>query len=216
MKRVPPCDEKSQCLRFAPAPESESTRFLPVVVAICKVANGEVVPNPKFPVEESKRNPPTPAFPNRTVEDAFSPPRSESAVEVALVFTPKFTVGVHENVPLPEPQAVPVLEMRPVTENCAQPVLPPALETRRSVVEAVPETVRAVVEAYRKIDAVVEVDMILPARKMLPWMESAEPAEVVPMPTFCEKYERPTTSRMLFEVAVALLPMMRTSVGSVG
>ena len=56
-------------------------------------------------------------------------------------------VGVHENVPLPEPQAVPVFEMRPVVLKVAQPAVPPAEETVRSVVLAVPETVMAVEEA---------------------------------------------------------------------
>src|SRR3989344_5066292 len=36
-------------------------------------AHGEVVPRPSLPVEESNRNPPTPALPKRTVEEAFSP-----------------------------------------------------------------------------------------------------------------------------------------------
>ncbi len=32
------------------------------------------------------------------------------------------------------------------------------------------------------MDATVEVDVRLPARKMLPWIESVEPGVVVPMP----------------------------------
>src|SRR3989344_6639117 len=151
-------------------------------------AHGEVVPNPRFPTAPSKRKPETPAFPNRTVEDALSPLKSESAVEVALVFTPKFTVGVHENVPLPEPQAVPVFEMRPVAENVAQPAAPPAEETVRFVVEAVPEIVRPVVEAYGRMLAVEVVAMKYPARAELPnadepSTESFAYGEVVPMPT---------------------------------
>ena len=58
------------------------------------------------------------------------------------------------------------------------------LETIRSVVDAVPETVIAVVDAYGRIDALVDVDTNLPARKMLPSIESLEPGEVVPMPRF--------------------------------
>ena len=68
--RLPPCDEKSQCLRFAAAPESERTRFFPVVVAIWRVANGVVVPKPRFPIDESKRNGDLPAVPKTMVDDA--------------------------------------------------------------------------------------------------------------------------------------------------
>src|SRR3989344_628659 len=130
---------------FAPMSPSESS------------VPGVVVPSPRFPVVLSKRKPEMPALPNLIVEEALSPPKSESAVEVAFVFTPKFTVGVHENVPLPEPQAVPVFEIRPVTENCAQPVEPPAEETVRSVVLAVPVTVMAVVDAYGIVCSAVNV-----------------------------------------------------------
>ena len=68
-------------------------------------------------------------------------------VEVEFAVAPKLVVGVHEKVPEPEPQAVPVLEMVPVVLKVAQPAVPPALETMRLVVEAVPEMVSAVVEA---------------------------------------------------------------------
>ena len=63
--RLPPCEEKSQCLRLAVAPESERTRFLPVVVASWRVANGVVVPTPmrplvvKFPFDVVVALPPT-------------------------------------------------------------------------------------------------------------------------------------------------------------
>jgi hypothetical protein len=68
-------------------------------------------------------------------------------VEVEFAVAPKLVVGVKEKVPEPEPQAVPVLEMVPFAEKVAQPADPPAEETMRLVVEAVPETVSAVVEA---------------------------------------------------------------------
>ena len=55
-------------------------------------------------------------------------------------------VGVQEKVPLPEPQAEPVLEMVPSPAKVAQPGVPPALETMRLVVEAV-VAVMAVEEA---------------------------------------------------------------------
>src|SRR3989344_4724727 len=131
----------SQCLRLVPAPESERTRLFPVVVAIWSEAKGEEVPSPRFPTAPSKKNCERPALPKRTVEEAFKPPRSERAVEVALVLTPKLFVGVKEKVPLPEPQAVPVFEIVPFVEKVAQPAAPPAEETMRLVVEAVPEMV---------------------------------------------------------------------------
>ena len=43
----------------------------------------------------------------------------------------------------PLPQAAPVLEIVPLAEKVAQPAVPPAEETMRSVVEAVPATVRS-------------------------------------------------------------------------
>ena len=51
--------------------------------------------------------------------------------------------------PPPEPQAVPVLEMVPMVSKVAQPAAPPAEETMRLVVEAVPalSTVKIVVDA---------------------------------------------------------------------
>ena len=84
-------------------------------------------------------------------------PRRKSGVEVALVVVPKWVVGIHANVPEPEPQAVPVFEMSPVVENVAQPAVPPAEETVRFVVLAVPETVMAVVDANGNVEARVEV-----------------------------------------------------------
>src|SRR3989338_780352 len=150
-------------------------------------AQGEVVPNPKLPVEESNRNPETPALPNLIVEEAFNPPKSESAVEVALVLAPKLRVGVNENVPPPVPHAVPVFEMSPVTENWAQPVLPPALEIMRAVVLAVVAVI-AVVEAKGRMLAVEVVAIKYTARAELPntekpSTESFAYGDVVPMPT---------------------------------
>ena len=152
LERHVPLIEKHPVAMLMPLPNVEVAvaEMLMVFAPMSPSENsvpGVDVPTPRFPVVLSKRNPETPALPNRTVEDAFSPPKSESAVDVAFVFTPKFKVGVNENVPLPEPQAVPVFEMRPVTENWAQPVEPPAEETRRSVVEAVAAVI-IVVDAY--------------------------------------------------------------------
>jgi len=57
--------------------------------------------------------------------------------KMALVKAPVEVAQRVSAVPPPVPQAVPVLEMRPVILNCAQPVEPPADETTRFVVEAV-------------------------------------------------------------------------------
>jgi hypothetical protein len=96
---VLPVLETLKSVLVAPLLEVEATAkitLLSDVEAACteSVAKGDEVPNPRFPVVESKRKPPTPAFPNRTVDDAFKPPRSESVVPVALVLTPKLFVGV--------------------------------------------------------------------------------------------------------------------------
>ncbi len=74
------------------------------------------------------------------------------SVEVAFALMEPKVVGVKEKVPEPEPQAVPVLEMVPFVLNVAQPAVPPADETMRLVVDAVPkypvpETVSAVEDA---------------------------------------------------------------------
>ena len=76
-------------------------------------------------------------------------------VDVLLAFVEPKVVGVHENVPEPEPQAVPVFEIVPSEAKVAQPAVPPAEETMRSVVLAVPETVMAVEEAYGNVLATV-------------------------------------------------------------
>lgn len=69
--------------------------------------------------------------------------------------------------PEPEPQAVPVLEIVPSTAKVAQPGVPPALETRRFVVEAI------VVESVVEVAAVVEpiADSYPPEGKMT-WLGS--------------------------------------------
>ena len=56
-------------------------------------------------------------------------------------------VGVNGKAEPEPPQALPVFEMVPSVAKVAQPAVPPALETVRFVVEAVPETERAVVVA---------------------------------------------------------------------
>ena len=71
------------------------------------------------------------------VEDAWSPALNHTGVPVAFESDPKLRSGVKLNPPLPEPQAVPVLEMRPEALKVAQPGIPPAEDTTRLVVDAV-------------------------------------------------------------------------------
>ena len=71
----------------------------------------------------------------------------------------------------------------PSAAKVAQPGVPPALETMRAVVEAVPLTVSAVVEAYGKVEAVVVV-AVKYAATAWPTTERAAYGLVVPMPTF--------------------------------
>ena len=85
IENVPPCEENSQCLRLVPAPLSVRTRFLPVVVASWRSANGEVVPRPRLPVAELKKNDDCPRLPKTTVEEANNPPCAKSAEVVAEV-----------------------------------------------------------------------------------------------------------------------------------
>src|SRR6185295_15269356 len=115
------------------AAEALSTNTLPVTPS---AAAGVVVPRPSLPVEESKRNPFTPAFPKRIVEEAERPLAKSKSVEVEFAGAPKELVGVKENVPLPEPQATPVFVSSPIVENVAQPAEPPAEDTMMFVVEA--------------------------------------------------------------------------------
>src|SRR4051812_10981216 len=79
------------------------------------------------------------------------------AVEVEFAAVAPNVVGVNGKALPPEPQAVPVLEIVPLIEKVAQPAAPPADETIKFVVEAVPETVNAVEEANRKVEATVPV-----------------------------------------------------------
>ena len=69
--------------------------------------------------------------------------------------------------------------------------------------------------------AVVEVEVNVPAsaftpRSEFPVTESVLQGDVVPIPRRSEKYDRPKTSRILFAVLVALLPIIRTSEVSEG
>jgi len=113
-------------------------------------ANGDDVPIPSSPALESHRNcPATPALPKRTVDEAKSPAYAPiGSVEVPATVSPKFVAKVKsEPPPAPVPQATPVFDIVPFAENVAHPAVPPADETMRFVVDAVPETVMAVDDA---------------------------------------------------------------------
>ena len=123
---------------MVPAFRSVSTKFFPVVVAIWRAAKGVEVPRPKFPVELFQVKSDFPASPKRTVEDAERPWVRRRSVVVELAAVPKLVVGVQAKEPPPVPHATPVLEMRPMLLKVAHPAGPPADETTRLVVEAVP------------------------------------------------------------------------------
>src|SRR3989344_5218445 len=115
---------------------SKSGLVCVVLVAwMAKVAKGVVVPRPKFPVEESNMNCDFPAFPKRTVEDAWRPFVRRSVEEGAEVRRPKLSVGVKGNAE-PEPVASVPQESTPFVDFTSQAAAPRA-ETVRLVVEAV-------------------------------------------------------------------------------
>lgn len=74
-----------------------------------------------------------------------------TAPVVGLIVSVPSAFVTDDTAPLPEPQAVPVPVICPFGAICAHcvPALP-SPETKRLVVEAVPETVSAVVEEYEE------------------------------------------------------------------
>jgi hypothetical protein len=75
---------------------AKRTRFGEVDAAkIEKVAYGDEVPRPRFPVCESKVKVEVPAFPKRTVEEAERPFVRRRSVEVEFAGVPKEVVGVN-------------------------------------------------------------------------------------------------------------------------
>ena len=60
----------------------------------------------------------------------------------------------------------------------------------------------AVDDAYGNMLAVVEVDIIFPAMNVLPWTESAEPGDVVPIPRF------PVEIRPLVKVSCVVVELL--------
>ena len=102
------------------------------------------------------------------VEEAWMPAVRRRMVEVEFALEAKEVVGVNgkEKKVAAVGQDTPVFESTPLAENVAQPVEPPAEETMRLVLEAVVE-VMAVVEAYGNVDALVEVEVIVPPTNRL-------------------------------------------------
>src|SRR3989344_6038633 len=81
------------------------------------------------------------------VEEAVlrKPSKRPMVVEVATPY-PVVSEGMAAP-PLPLPQAVPTFVMVPSAAKLAHPAVPPAEETMRLFVDAVPETVSAVLDA---------------------------------------------------------------------
>src|SRR3989344_1328250 len=92
------------------------------------------------------------AFANWLVELAWRPFWNQTVEEVAAVMAPKLLVKVNGSEPAPV-ASVPQ-ERTPVVLDFTSQLALLRPETMRAVVEAVPETVIAVVEAYGKVEAV--------------------------------------------------------------
>jgi len=142
-----------------------------LVAWMAKVAKGVVVPRPKFPVEESNMNCDFPAFPKRTVEDAWRPFVRRSVEEVAEVRRPKLSVGVKGNEP---PVSVPH-ESTPFVDFTSQAAAPRA-ETVRLVVEAVVAEI-IVVDAKGNCEAAAVDDA-----KKTPWVRMEVVVAAVEVP----------------------------------
>ena len=91
---------------------SDNANCAPVDDAICSAHAGVVVP-----------------IPNPVLSPPLTYIESKALVEVENILTPD---------PLPDPQAVPVLDTSPLAPTCRQPVVPPPIPRYRADVEAVP------------------------------------------------------------------------------
>ncbi|OGG60687.1 hypothetical protein A2765_03815 [Candidatus Kaiserbacteria bacterium RIFCSPHIGHO2_01_FULL_56_24] len=112
---------------------------------------------PSLPLALSQRNwPDTPASPKRTVEEAWRPPEKSVGEEVAAVMAPKLLVKVKGSAPAAPVASVPQ-ENVPLVEALTSQLAALRPETKSAVVEAVPETVMAVVDANGNVEARVEV-----------------------------------------------------------
>ena len=118
------------------------------------------------------------------MEDAWSPNLNQIGVEVALAAVPKLVVGVQLKLPEP-PQALWVFERVPTVSNVAQPAMPPAEETMRLVVEAVPVIVKLVEVAL--VSSVLPKSVVEPS--LLEAVELKAPAMVVEAVTYSEPVE---------------------------
>lgn len=112
--------------------------------------------------------------------------------------TPKFRVGVQENVPPPEPQAEPVtVNSPPVVVSTHLPAIRPVtfkLEAMRFVVVAVPVTARFVVVAF----VVVEFSAVKFWRVVEPTTVKS-PDELIVVVAVPPKYELPKTERRVVD-----------------
>ena len=104
----------------------------PLAAAIVRFAYGVVVPTPTNPAEVIVVVP---------VEPKYEWLNTANGEVVAAAVAPLIVRKLKGDPPLPEPQAVPVFEIKPFVAKVAQPAEPAALVTIRLVVEAVPDTV---------------------------------------------------------------------------
>ncbi len=101
--------------------------------------------------------------------------------------------------PPPEPHAVWVFEIVPMVSNVAQPAVPPALETMRLVVEAVPLT------ASRALGLVVPMPTLPPFTMNLP---PPERVEVISPGEGGLKAIEPESAISLLAPTIVLLPLV--------
>ena len=115
---MPPADLNTQCLPSVGPSGSDNASCAPVDDAICSIYAGVVVP-----------------IPTRVLLLPFTyiALGNDALVEVENIVTTD---------PLPDPQAVPVFNTRPLAATCRQPVVPPPIPRYSSEVEAVPVTER--------------------------------------------------------------------------
>jgi hypothetical protein len=130
----------------------------------------------------------TPALPKRIVEEAERPFVRRRVVEVELATPPNEVVGVNGKAKFEKSvPATAAITCPPVVVLSSEPEAIP--EIQRFVVEAVVAVIM-VVEAYGKVDAEDEVEVMVPPTKRLlemypePCTAKREPGVVVPTPTF--------------------------------
>ena len=124
------------------------------------------VPRPRLPVLDSYVKREEALLPKRMVEEAERPPERRRRVEVELAAVAKDVVGVNGKAKFEKSEpTVAATTCPPVVVFRKEPEAMP--EIQRLVVLAVPETEIAVVEAYGKVLALEDVEVIVPPTKRL-------------------------------------------------